>query len=231
MRNPSNLNSLMQWVAMGIALLVVAGCTPSTNIREPMTARPPVQKPVVKNNGAIFQAGLNERPLFEDVRARNVGDTLTITLVESTSATQKNADNSTHTGSLAANTPSLTLNATTKPLVKGIGIASDTASKSATSSDSSGSNVLTGTITVTVIEVLPNGNLVVSGEKQIAINQVEEYVRLSGVVRPTDIASGNTVQSTKVADARIEYKGANRNFDNASLMSMLGRFFLSVLPF
>lgn len=231
MRNLFNRNALLHWGAVGIALIVLAGCTPSTSIRQPMTARPSGQVVVPQNNGAIYQAGLNEHPLFEDVRARNVGDTLTITLIESTSATQKNADNSTHTGSLAANTPSATLNTTSKNMLAGIGIAANTASKSATSSDSSGSNVLTGTITVTVIEVLPNGNLVVSGEKQVSINQVEEYIRLSGVVRPTDIASGNTVVSTKVADARIEYKGANRNFDNASLMSMLGRFFLSVLPF
>lgn len=231
MRNRPNFNALATWGAVGIALAILAGCTPSTSIRQPMTARPPVQKTMPQNNGAIFQAGVNEHPLFEDVRARNVGDTLTITLIENTTASQKNAANATHTGAVTGSTPSATLTATNKTLLKGIGISSSSSDKSATASDSSGSNVLTGTITVTVIEVLPNGNLVVSGEKQISINQVEEYIRLSGVVRPSAIAAGNTVQSTQVADAHIEYKGANSHFDNAALLSMLGRFFLSVMPF
>ncbi|MBI1173844.1 MAG: flagellar biosynthesis protein FlgH [Sideroxydans sp.] len=226
-----DLNIFRKLGAAGFALVLLAGCTPSTSIRQPMTARPPEQKMVPQNNGAIYQAGINERPLFEDIRARNVGDTLTITLVENTSATQKNASNANHSSSVSANTPSATITSTTKPLLKGIGIAADSANKLANASDSSGSNVLSGTITVTVTEVLPNGNLLVSGEKQVSINQVEEYIRLSGVVRPGSIASGNTVPSTQVADARIEYKGANSNLDNASLLSMLGRFFLTVLPF
>jgi flagellar L-ring protein precursor FlgH len=91
--------------------------------------------------------------------------------------------------------------------------------------------VLSGSITVTVTEVLPNGNLVVSGEKQVAINQTKEYIRLSGVVRPSSIDNANTVLSTDVADARIEYKGGDSNIDNASVLSMVSRFFLSVLPF
>lgn len=231
MRNLSFRNALAAWGAMGIALVALAGCAPSTNIRQPMTARPPAQKPVTQNNGAIYQAGVNEHPLFEDIRARNVGDTLVITLVENTSAAQKNAANATHSSALAASTPSATVTTTTKPLLKGIGISSSSSDKLANANDSSGSNVLTGTITVTVVEVLPNGNLVVSGEKIVSINQTEEYIRLSGVVRPSSIASGNTVQSTQVADARIEYKGGNSHLDEASMLSILSRFFLSVLPF
>lgn len=216
---------------LGIALLLLAACTPSSNIREPMTARPPQHKAAVQNNGAIFQAGINERPLFEDVHARNIGDTLTIVLVENTTAAQKNAVDATNSSSVNASTPTITVPLANQTKLKGIGVASSAADKTARANDSSGSNVLTGTIAVTVTEVLPNGNLVVSGEKVVAINQTDEYIRLSGVVNPRYIANDNSVQSTQVADARIEYKGGNSHMDEASVLSMLGRFFLSVLPF
>ena len=231
MRNPSSRNALIQWGAVGIALAMLAACTPSTSIRQPMTAAPPAPQAVAQKNGAIFQAGINDHPLFEDVRPHHVGDTLTVTLVESTSATQANAVDATHKGSLSSNTPSATNNATGQTLLKGIGLSADSASSLANASDSSGSNTLSGSITVTVTRVLPNGNLMVSGQKKVSINQTDEYIRLSGVVRPADIANDNTVPSIKVADARIEYKGNNSHYDVASVMSMLGRFFMSVLPF
>jgi flagellar L-ring protein precursor FlgH len=98
----------------------------------------------------------------------------------------------------------------------------------------SASQDLTGTITVTVIEVLPNGNLLVSGEKQVSLNTSNEVIRFSGVVNPVTITSANTVQSTQVADARLEYKGAgemNEFVNDTRTLGFLGRFFLSVLPF
>jgi flagellar L-ring protein precursor FlgH len=96
--------------------------------------------------------------------------------------------------------------------------------------ESGSNNVFTGNVTVTVVDVLANGNLLVSGEKQVSINQGSEFVRFSGVVNPTTIAAGNTVSSTKVADARIEYKG-NGYLDETQTMGWLARFFLTVLPF
>ena len=102
--------------------------------------------------------------------------------------------------------------------------------KSGSTSDSSGSNTFSGAITVTVTEVLPNGNLRVAGEKQVAIKLSEEYVRFSGVVNPATISGTNTVQSTQVADVHVEYKGAN-NIDTAAVFSMFNRIFFSVLPF
>ena len=96
--------------------------------------------------------------------------------------------------------------------------------------ENTSSNNFTGTLTVTVIEVYPNGNLLVSGEKQIGLKEGEEFVRFSGVVNPNTITASNTVQSTQVADARIEYK-ANGFIDSAQVMGWLGRFFLTFLPF
>jgi flagellar L-ring protein precursor FlgH len=96
--------------------------------------------------------------------------------------------------------------------------------------DSASNNAFTGTIAVTVIEVLPNGNLLVSGEKQMNINQGGEFVRFSGVVNPMNVSAANSVSSTQVADARMEYKGTGY-IDEAQTMGWLARFFLSVLPF
>jgi flagellar L-ring protein precursor FlgH len=112
---------------------------------------------------------------------------------------------------------------------QGIGVQANSENVFAGKGASSADNNFTGTITVTVIEVLPNGNLLVSGEKKVAINQGDEYIRFSGVVNPTQVTAANTVQSTQVADARIEYR-ATGYIDEAQVMGWLGRFFLSFLP-
>jgi flagellar L-ring protein precursor FlgH len=91
------------------------------------------------------------------------------------------------------------------------------------------SNTFNGTITVTVTNVLPNGNLVVSGEKQMLINQGNEFVRFSGVVNPNTVSGENTVLSTQVADARIEYS-AKGYINEAETMGWLQRFFLNIAP-
>ena len=96
--------------------------------------------------------------------------------------------------------------------------------------ESASNNDFTGTITVTVVEVLSNGNMVVSGEKQLGINQGSEFIRFSGIVNPNNIIAGNTVSSTQVANAHIEYR-ANGYIDSAQVMGWLSRFFLTFLPF
>ncbi|MFB1028808.1 MAG: flagellar basal body L-ring protein FlgH, partial [Thauera sp.] len=91
-------------------------------------------------------------------------------------------------------------------------------------------NVFNGTITVTVIDVYPNGNLLVSGEKMVAINQGNEFIRFSGVINPNNVTTANTVQSTQVADARIEYRGSGF-IDESNTMGWLQRFFVAIMPF
>jgi flagellar L-ring protein precursor FlgH len=83
---------------------------------------------------------------------------------------------------------------------------------------------------VTVTEVLPNGNLIVAGEKQVAMNKGTEFIRFSGMVSPDTIQAGNMVSSNVIADARVEYR-TNSRLDRAEVTSMLSRFFLSMLPF
>ena len=228
------MRKLLLWSVRGAALLVLSGCAnnniPSTNIHQPMTARPVEQDVATARNGAIFRAGQNERPLFEDRRARNVGDILTINIVETTSATEKSSSSADHSGSIAATTPKITGGSAAAALLNPFGITASSSGKLANKSDSAGNNTFSGTITATVVEVLSNGNLLVGGEKQVAIGQANEYIRFSGVVNPNTITGSNTVQSTQVADAHIEYKGAT-HIDRSTVMSMMGRIFLSVLPF
>ena len=215
----------------GAVLLALAGCanTPSTSIHQPLTARPSEQKAATSpRNGAIFQTGQKERFLFEDRQARGVGDILTINIVEVTSASEKTSSNAEHSGAIAANTSNVPYGAAfLRPFV---GVSGSSSGKLANKSDTAGNNTFTGTLSVTVTEVLANGNLLVGGEKQVAIGQTSEYIRVSGVVNPSNITGTNTVQSTQVADAHIEYKGSN-SVDQSAVMSMMARVFFSVLPF
>jgi len=199
---------------------LLTACVPTTNIKQPLTARPqPAPAVAPPANGSIYQAGVNDRPLFEDRRARHVGDVLTITIVETTSASGKSGNSSENTGSLSLVSPAV------------IGGASVNSSvKSGNKNDASGTNTFSGTLTSTVIEVLSNGNLRVAGEKQVSIRHSDEYVRFSGVVSPVDISASNSVPSTKVADVHLEYKGAT-NLDPADVTSMFARIFTTVLPF
>lgn len=226
------MKNLSSWV-LCFALLILAGCVaPSTGIKTPMTARPPEVDALPSHNGAIFQAGRNEHPLFEDRHARNVGDILTVNIAEAVSANQSDSKSASHAGSMNASTPSITGAGGNKLIGYNVTQASNGAL--ADKSANAGANTFTGTIAVTVVEVLPNGNLLVGGEKQIAINQNSGFIRLSGVVDPSTIVSSSTgfiVQSTQLADVHLEYKDSNNNIDTSQIMGMLGRAFLSVLPF
>lgn len=163
--------------------------------------------------------------LFMDLRARAVGDILTVMLVERTNAT-KEASTSTSKGtSVDTGSPVFAGRPMTS---KGLPLTNQLESDSSFDGqgDASQSNRLDGSITVTVIDRLPNGNLLVRGEKRITINQGEEFIRLQGIVRPVDIGPQNTVESTKVADAEISYAGKGTLAD-ANRPGWLSRFFNS----
>lgn len=211
------------------ALVVTAGCStvPPTNVHQPMSARPTQRFETPVGNGAIFQAG-QTRPLFEDRRARFVGDTITIKITESTTASTKSNNKLDK-----SNTASASISGLSGLPGKGLlGLNLDAGSANAFSGkgEAANNNIFTGNITVTVIDVLPNGNLLVSGEKQLAIGHEQEFVRISGVVNPSFVDFSNTIDSSKVADARIEYKSAGQISDG-QIMGWLARFFLNVMPF
>lgn len=165
--------------------------------------------------------------MFEDRRARIVGDILTITIAENTSASKSVANSGSKTGEVEASATALFGAAAS--VTGRMGAETSTSNKFEDKGAASASNTFTGTIGVTVIDVLPNGNLLVSGEKQIAFDKGAEYIRFSGVVNPDSIVAGNKVSSTQVADARFEYR-TNSRLDRSEWMSILTRFFLSVIP-
>ena len=212
-----------------VAGLSISACTtvPPTNVHQPMTARPAPRAETLPASGSIYQAGVS-RTLFEDRRARYVGDTMTITISENTSASTKSNTGISRSSSVSAAVPLVSgLPGTSLP---GIGLEATSAKSLSGKGDAAANNVFTGTITVTVIEVLPNGNLLVSGEKQVSIGSGTEYIRLSGIVNPFFINAANTINSAYVADARIEYKESGA-ISEAQVMGWLARFFLSFLPF
>jgi flagellar L-ring protein precursor FlgH len=221
------------------AALLVAGCKTTgdalriVEVHQPLSTRPaqPVPLATGPQNGAIFQpqyaAYANYVPLFEDRRARNIGDTLTILINEKVSASKRATTAADRKGGMSFVVPEIQLGTKSYP---GGSIKANSNNEFEGGGDSAANNVFTGAIAVTVIEVLPNGNLVVSGEKQIGINQGSEFIRLSGVVNPTFILAGNQVSSTTVADARLEYRGSGY-IDEAQTMGWLARVFQSVMPF
>lgn len=213
------------WLVI-LALLFLEACSPLPS-RDPAFApvRPADLRPPMQNNGAIYQSNYDIR-LFEDHTARRIGDVLTITLQEKTNA-QKDADlNANKDTSLTVNAPMLFGMSPGELFGQSLETEVSSAHKFTGKGGANQSNSLTGEISVTVVEVLPNGNLLVRGEKRVTLNQGDEFIRLSGIVRPVDIDVSNTVPSTKVADATIMYTGSGALAD-ASKMGWLARFFNS----
>jgi flagellar L-ring protein precursor FlgH len=229
-------------LALSLCVLLLSGCQSRGPVRDLNYApiRPVVPSPAPVGNGAIYQTG-HEVSWFEDIRARRVGDLLTVTLVENTAANKSAKSSASKDNSISIANPTI-LGSTPQFDASGlIPLASNKDNNLAfelnSANDFSGqgsasqSNALSGNITVTVIEVLPNRNLYVRGEKRIGINQGNEYIRLSGIVRPQDITPMNTIESTRIADPTIVYVGEGMVADS-NTMGWLARFFNSVLfPF
>lgn len=214
-----------------LCTVVLTGCslvTPKTTVHQPMSARPIKAADVQHQNGAIYQADSARPMMFDDRRARSVGDTLTVLIEEKTSASKKSSSAADKKGST-----SLGISAINKiPLTNLAGAGAEATNKTSFEGkgDASSDNLFSGNLTVTVVDVLDNGNLIVSGEKQLTINHGTEHIRFSGVVNPLHITASNAVSSTKVADARIEYLGTGY-IDEAQNMGWLSRLFMTVWPF
>src|SRR5581483_4077522 len=208
------------------ASLWLGGCNIiEEKIQEPPPPMPVLPIPEQPRAGAIAAPGGSGLSLFEDAKARNVGDLLTIQLVEATTA-QKSA---TTDSSKADNVTLGNIGIYGKTIHTNSSVSSNRGFKG--SGDSAQSNSLQGSVTVAVVQRLANGNLVVRGEKQIQINQGQEFVRQEGVIRPADIGTDNTVTSDRVANARIAYTGKGQLAD-ANAQGWLTRFFSSPwMPF
>lgn len=221
-----------------LVVVLLSACSTKPE-RDPEYA--PVEPEVVQapqqNNGAIFQAGF-ERSWFENIRARRVGDILLITLAENTEASHSNSGSLSKSNTTTITNPTILGNALNFRIpnvntVTGSNLGSTLSSSSDFSGDADNTqnNEFTGSISVTVSEVLSNGYLRIRGEKRIQMTGGNEYIRVAGLVRPEDIGVDNTVASTKIADATLTYVGDGRN-QMATEMGWLAKFFISaIMPF
>ena len=221
-----------------VALLLGAGflCTGCQSVPqkvvvdfvEPKVALPtPASVAGRPANGSLFNPS-NYRPAFEDPRARNVGAIVTIMIVENVTASQKSASTVDRNSGVSS-----AITALPNQTAAGLGSLNVGASTNNTFSGKGGTestNAFSGSISATVIEVMPNGNLVVLGEKQIGVNQNVDVLRFSGTVDPRIMQPGNMVNSTQVANVRVESRGRGAQGE-AQTVGWLSRVFLSFSPF
>jgi len=208
-----------------ILLGLIAGCVsvdPTTITKNdgPQKTLPVRYTPPV---GSIFNVG-SYKPIFEGIKAKRVGDILTVIIADNTSAS--NALNAKNAKSGTAD--SVSTNSNGDKVQPTWSISNDNSSD--LNNTGTSSSVFTGSISVTVTEVLPNGFLVVAGEKQLGGNQGTQFIRLSGVVNPAMITTDNAVSSNTIADARFEFR-SNNFMDASYISSAITRFFYSILPF
>ena len=178
-------------------------------------------------SGSLFQAA-SYRPAFEDPRARMPGDTLTVQITERLNASQNSSASIDRTGEVSGSISAFPL--LKAPLLDKLTLGAKSENSFAGDGKNQNNNTFLGSITTTVQEVLPNGHLVVVGEKQIGVNQNVDVLRFSGTVDPRQIKPGNTVDSTQVANVRVESRGRGAQGE-AMAIGWLARFFLSVIPF
>jgi len=186
----------------------------------------PVQPKPAVANGAIFQADDGYAALYEGPRAMRIGDPLTIVLTERTVASKSASSNLDSGGGFGITPPTtgaLSLFKQTDASASGT-----RSFKGAGTTDQS--NTLSGEVSVTVTAVYPNGTMLVQGQKRVTLNRGDEFIQIKGLVRAADIASDNTVLSTRVADAQIAYTGKG-DVARASRQGWLSRFFGVVSPF
>lgn len=177
-------------------------------------------------NGSIFQVSEGYAALHEGTRARRVGDPVTIVLVERTSASKSASTDLDSSGGFSLTPP--TTGALSLFSQSDASVSGKRGFKGTGAADQS--NALSGEISVTVAAVLPNGTMLVQGQKRVTLNRGDEFVQIKGIIRPTDIDANNRIASTRVADARIAYTGKG-DVARAARQGWLSRFFQSISPF
>jgi len=179
-----------------------------------------------RTDGSLYQDSYG-LALFNDRKAHFVGDIITIKLSENTVSKKSATVNVKKDNATKFNSGDGTLLGS-DPTLKGLSLATNIAQNRNFNGDAGAdqSNSLQGNITVTVAEIMPNGNLIVRGEKWMTLNRGDEFIRISGIVRPDDVAPDNTVLSTRLANAKISYSGTGTLADSQN-MGWLSKFFNS----
>ncbi|NVK24948.1 MAG: flagellar basal body L-ring protein FlgH [Gammaproteobacteria bacterium] len=227
-RNTLNLKLTKPFVTLSFAS-VLSACAVNHNVEQEDTFFAPIMPEIpseeVVSTGSLYQTGWSNG-LYSDTKARRVGDIITVMLSENTQAS-KTAKTETKKETDATLAPLVGLNGLA-PTIGGntleLGVESDGNFKGDAKSNQS--NSLNGQISVHVLRVLPNGNLIIRGEKWLTLNTGQEFIRLTGIVRAEDVSSENTVESTRVANARISYSGKG-SLAEAQEAGWLARFFMS----
>lgn len=213
-------------VALGLAGCETINPTPKVEIVTPTSVRPAEPPVATAPSGGIFQAA-SYRPLFEDHRARLVGDTITVQIVEKIAATQSSKSSVDRSGELNASITAFPRQPVAS--LARLAAAGSSSNQFNGAGSTQNSNDFSGTITATVVDVLPNGHLIVAGEKQIGLNANVDVLRFSGQVDPRAIVPGNSVASASIANVRIEHRGRGGAAE-AQKIGWLSRFFLSLSP-
>lgn len=229
MVNKMTLSRVLNGCILLGVLALHTGCIKSPLFRKPVDpyapATPPAKEVSRSYNGAIYQEGMTVG-MFDNRTAKQRGDILTIELVESASASAQSSTATKKQNSVDLKSPTVAGDAVTKDGKEVLKNKLDGGRDFSGSGNTSQSHNLSGKITVTVAEVLPNRNLVVRGQKLLNLNQASEFIRISGIVRPEDIKPDNTVLSHRLADAQIMY-GDSGTMSSANTMGPLGKFFNS----
>lgn len=223
-----------RFAASLLAILALTACQQLpqkvvVDFAEPRVSQTPIATPAAARpaTGSLFQS-VGYRPAFEDRRARAIGDTVTIQIVENVTASQKSTSTVNRNSSIDSNVTALPFNSLEGLGKLGIGASTNNAFSGKGGTESA--NTFSGSITATVIEVMPNGHLVVAGEKQIGVNQNVDVLRFSGTVDPRLVQPGSIVSSTQVANVRVESRGRGAQGE-AQTVGWISRFFLSFQPF
>ena len=211
-----------------VLVSLAAGCAQTRIVVQPDPQYAPVDLNAIKfkplENGSIFQSGRSVR-LFEDNKAFRIGDVLSVTLMEATNASKSAETNTDKDDEIDISASAIF--GSTGPTINGnLALTNQIETERAFSGggDSAQSNSLRGEIAVTVVDVLPSGNLLVRGEKIIGLNQGSEFIRISGIVRPQDVSTDNIVVSSKIANSRIYYGGGGV-IAESNTRGWLSRFF------
>lgn len=223
------------YTTVGVLLIIVSlnlqGCSSAVGVKPGDYPPAPPPQPVgsdVGKEGGLYTVD-NNLALFSDVKARQVGDTITILLNERMQASKSASTDASKDTTVDTGNPLLFGDTITRNGKEILSNQWETEQDFSGSGSSSQSNRLDGSISVTVAEVYPNGNLFVRGEKWLTLNQGEEYVQVSGIVRPADISTDNSLPSYKLADARITYSGSGTVADS-NRPGLLSRLFLKLWP-
>ena len=238
----------MIYIKLIITILMLSSCSTYVENKKSVEFEPVHKEIVFKKedttiDGSIYNS--TSSGLFAgDRRAKSVGDILTVSLNESLSASKSTTNTTSKTDTFGVTLPPLVfnqnpiVNAGTSILGGGKGtdsltnadVAAGAAQSFAGAGTAAQTNTLTGSMTVTIIKVFPNGNLEIKGQKKLVLNDGSEFLRLSGIVRPEDIAANNTIASSNIADARITYTNAGVYADSTE-PGWLSKIFRQVTPF